>query len=194
MLKERIQQYVKDENGAIFPEERAYLQKQQLSVEDLPAAENPADRFKDAYLERCNKETEELIAAENFSFLNEPITYLQKHKSEFLYIESKWFELVGADAVSLESDDVFGTYDVMLGLKLQKRFQKTVQAFLNQHLNGSEPKFDLLFSQEDGLWNLNFALNYVPGFKEDMSINGACRLVYRLLFQLAVEVEEKGKQ
>lgn len=145
--------------------------------------------LEDAYIERCDKETEELIAKETDSFLSQPLDHLKKHKKEFLFLESKQFEAIHVDAVSLEVDDVFGTYDVMLGLKLQKKFGNVLKEELNQNLKGSEAKFDLLFSNEDGLWDLNFALNYVNGFREDLSIGEAFELIHQFLVKLVEKVK-----
>jgi len=145
--------------------------------------------FHEAYIERCNKETEEMIALESAQFLDEKISYLKRYMNEFIYIESDWFELLGANSVCLEVDDVFRTYDVMLGLKLQKKYEGQIKTKLNELLK-EELKYSLLFNQADGLWELNFALNGVEGFQENISIGDACGLVYRLLFEL---VEAVGK-
>lgn len=149
--------------------------------------------FSDAYIERCDKETENMIKNESGAFLSNPLTYLKKNKQEFIYIESKWFDEIGVEAVSLEVDDVFGTYDVMLGLKLQKKFDKQLKEHLNSNLFGDEAKFDLMFSQDDGLWNLNFALNYVEGFKEEITLNEAFDMIYHFLIKL-VEVVKAGQK
>jgi hypothetical protein len=196
MLKDKMKQYIQNnQNGAkmtIFKEEKEYLEKN-LLVEDMSVfVEMDANsRFENAYIERCDKETENMIALESSTFLNQPLDYLKKHKNEFIYIESAWFEVIAVEAVSLEADDVFGTYDVMLGLKLQKKHENTIKEYLNNNLNSNEAKFDLIFSRDDGLWNLNFALNYAEGFKEGMSISEAFQLIYRFLFVMEVEVEEK---
>lgn len=145
--------------------------------------------LEDAYIERCNKETEELIAKETHSFLSQPLDYLKKHNKEFLYIESKHFEEIHVDAVSLEADDVFGTYDVMLGLRLQKKFGNALKEELNHNLKGNDAKFDLLFSNEDGLWDLNFALNYVEGFNEALSIGEAYKLIHQFLVKLVEKIK-----
>jgi hypothetical protein len=145
--------------------------------------------FTDAYIERCSKETETMIANESSSFLNQPITYLKEHKNEFIYVESTLFEQVGVEGVSLEADDVFGTYDVMLGLKLQKKFEKMLKEQLNHSLHSDETKFDLMFSHDDGLWDLNFALNYVAGYNEDMTLNNAFQLIHQFLFNLVETVK-----
>jgi hypothetical protein len=146
--------------------------------------------FSNAYIERCSKETETMIANESSSFLNQPISYLNEHKNEFIYVESALFDDIGVEGISLEVDDVFGTYDVMLGLKLQKKFDKVLREHLNSSLIGEASKFDLIFSQDDGLWDLNFALNYVAGYKEDMSISDAFQLIHQFLTNLVETVKK----
>jgi hypothetical protein len=146
--------------------------------------------FTDAYIERCSKETETMIANEPSSFLNQPITYLKEHKNEFIYVESIFFEQIGVEGVSLEVDDVFGTYDVMLGLKLQKKFEKMLKEQLNHSLHGDEAKFDLIFSHDDGLWDLNFALNYVDGYQENISLNDAFQIIHQFLTHLVETIKK----
>src|SRR4051812_5956722 len=188
MLKDQIVQYITEQQSSpngksitIFKEEKDYLEKNQL-IENLQFLEEDASvRFADAYIERCDKESENMLKNESSSFLKEKLDYLKKHKNEFIYVESNWFELIGVEAVSLEVDDVFGTYDVMLGLKLQKKFEKTLKETLKSQLVGDEAKFGLIFSLEDGLWNLNFDLNYVEGFNEEITIGEAFQLIYRFL-------------
>ncbi|WP_462413388.1 branched-chain amino acid aminotransferase [Neobacillus sp. Marseille-QA0830] len=197
MLKNRVQHYIaQQENGqnglvSLFHEEKAYAEKHGLVT--IPIAETDAEeRFFDAYIERCDKETENMIRNEAGAFLAQPLVYFYKHKNEFLYLESKWFDIVLVDAVSLELDDVFGTYDVMLGLKLQKKFKPQIQQYLTSHLHGEEASFDLLFNSEDGLWNVNFALNYIEGFDENMSIGEAYQLIYQFLFKLVESIESES--
>ncbi|MEH7308750.1 branched-chain amino acid aminotransferase [Neobacillus drentensis] len=197
MLKDQIKQYITEQqnspngNITIFKEEKEYVEKNQLADQIQFLEKDEKARFADAYIERCDKESENMIKNESSSFLNEPLDFLKKHKSEFIYVESNWFDIISVEAVSLEADDVFGTYDVMLGLKLQKKFEKTLKENLNFLLHGDEAKFDLMFSLEDGLWNLNFALNYVDGFKEEITIGEAFKLIYRFLFQLVEAVERE---
>lgn len=146
--------------------------------------------FNEAYIERCSKETETMIAHESSSFLNQPITYLKDHKSEFLYVESALFEEIGVEGVSLELDDVFGTYDVMLGLKLQKKFEKMLKEQLDQLLQGDEAKFDLVFSHDDGLWDMNFALNYVEGYRENISIHDGLQIIHQFLSTIVHTIKQ----
>lgn len=201
MLKKQVELYVtkliKDSstNGAIeiHREEKEYavrnglLEGSGLAIEEL----KPEIRFAHAYIERGNKETEEFIAKESFDFLNQSISYFKKQKNEFLYIESDLWEMVGVDAVSFEKDDVFGTYDVMLGLKLQKKYNTSIQSYLSEHLQGDEATFDLMFDSNEGIWSLNFALNDLKGFNEELTIAEAYGMIYSFLFSLAEWVEEQ---
>jgi hypothetical protein len=100
------------------------------------------------------------------------------------------FEQIGVEGVSLEVDDVFGTYDVMLGLKLQKKFEKMLKEQLNHSLHGDEAKFDLIFSHDDGLWDLNFALNYVDGYQENISLNDAFQIIHQFLTHLVETIKK----
>lgn len=143
----------------------------------------------DAYIERCDKETENVLGEESAAFLDNPIDYLKKQKHEFIYLESDSFETIGVDAVSFEVDDVFGTYGVLLGLKLQKKFETALKEYMNKELHGEDAKFSLLFNQNDGLWDVNFALNNVDGFKEQMSMGEAFGLIYQFLFSLIEAVK-----
>jgi hypothetical protein len=201
MLKKQMKQYLadllegnKDETIELYKEEKEYLEKYLLMEDDVPPTikyteKEVSSRFSKAYIERCDKETEELLANETATFLDEPIDYFNKHKNEFIYLESKWFELIGVDAISLEVDDVFGNFDVMLGLKLQKKFEGVIKEHLHKMLNEDDLKYDLMFNQDDGLWNLNFSLNEVEGFREDLLIGEAVRLIYSFMFELVEAIE-----
>jgi hypothetical protein len=201
MLKKQMKQYLgellegqKDDTLEVYKEEKEYLERYLLVEEEVPSTlklieKDSLSRFLEAYIERCDKETEELLATESATFLNQHIAYFKKHKNEFIYLESKWFELIGVDAVSLEVDDVFGNYDVMLGLKLQKKFENVIKEHLHNVLNGDDLKYDLMFNQNDGLWNLNYSLNEVEGFYEELSIGEAIGLIYSFMFNLVAAVE-----
>lgn len=196
MLNKQMKNFVESVDDLqkleVFKEEKNYLLKHGLVDADANLVEkSPETRFADAYIERSNKESEEVIGEEGQAFLGQPLEYLKKHMNEFIYIESNWFEIIGVDAVSLEVDDLFGNYDVMLGLKLQKKFESSIRMFLKEHL-GDDEKFDLMFSLEDGLWNLNFDLDSVEGFNEAITIGAAFQLIYQFLFRL-VEAVEEGK-
>ncbi|WP_071459774.1 hypothetical protein [Bacillus massilinigeriensis] len=138
-------------------------------------------KFFEAYMERGNKETEEVLSVESGEFLKQRIDYFKKHKEEFLYVESELFDSIKADAISFESDDVFGNYDVMLGLQLQKKFGPFIEAFLEDNLKRGKLSYDLMFSADEGIWNMNIALDDVAGFHPDLTILEAYQLIYQFL-------------
>lgn len=146
--------------------------------------------FDDAYIERIDKETEEVLAKETTEFLKQTIGYFKKHKNEFLFVESKSFDKVRTDSVSFEVDNAFGTYDVMLGLKFPKKYASKIKKQLKKQLETEEAPFDLMFNGDDGLWDLNFTFNYVSGFKEDMTIGEAYGLIFSFLHKLVGAVAE----
>ncbi|MEK3886641.1 branched-chain amino acid aminotransferase [Bacillus sp. FSL K6-3431] len=206
MLQKQMKKYITDVLESIesqqglhklklFKEEKDYAEKHKLIPADIMknitlVEEDALSRFTDAIIERCNKETEELIAKEGPDFLHHPITILNKKKDEFVYMESKWFHIIDADAISIEADDVFEIYSVMLGLKVQKKYHDLIKSYFENNLQGQEVKFNILFNHDDGLWNVNFALDYIDGFKEDFSIGEAYGLLYQFLFTLVDTIEE----
>ncbi|MFF2456940.1 branched-chain amino acid aminotransferase [Peribacillus simplex] len=195
MLKKQMESYISksvtEKKVELFKEEKDYVEKHKLIADDIIIVEKEnASRFTDAYMERSNKESEELISEENSAFLSQPIEYLKKNKDEFLYFESQWFELIGVEALSLENDDVFGTYNAMFGLKFQKKMGEVLKAYLTKELQGGIGSFSLMFNQGDGLWDVNFALDNLKGFKENLSLEEAFNLIYHFLFSLVQTIEE----
>ncbi|MBS4189567.1 branched-chain amino acid aminotransferase [Bacillus sp. FJAT-49705] len=195
MLNKKLHEYFSNKiaNSKLietYKEEIAYAKKHKILEEDITIIEKEDNtRFNDALIERYDKESEEMLAEESSNFLDQPVSYLKKQIKEFIYIESKWFDLIGAESVCIEVDDVFGTYEVMLGLKLQKKYENKLKEKINEGLKG-EVKYSLLFSHADGLWEFNFALNGVDGFNDELSINETCRIIYLYLFKLVEAVEE----
>ena len=134
------------------------------------------------------------MAEESSLFLEQPIEYFKNHKNEFMYLESEWFDLIGVDAISFEVDSVFGTYDVLLGLKIQKKYEISLKSFLTSQLSNDDATFDLMFNGSEGLWDFNFALNDLNDFKENGTIREAYGSVYRFLFQLVEAMEEENNK
>jgi hypothetical protein len=195
MLKQEIQKFMEAQKDAasiqLFREEKEYAERNHLLKEGVSVVKKkPSARFEDAYIERGDKETENFLGEESSDFLNQPIRYFKEHKNEFMYLETKWFDIVGVDAVSFEMDDVFGTYDVMLGLKLQKKYGNAMNSYLESALRAEAAKFDLMFDANEGIWNMNFALNGIEGFSEDLTISEAYSLIYSFLFKLAERMEQ----
>lgn len=150
---------------------------------------NNMEMFQDAYVERCDKETENVIAVENPNFLNQKISYFKEHKNEYMYLEVDSFEAIKIDGLTFELDDVFETYSVMVGLKLQKKWEATIKEFLNENMKGEGPKYSMLFNQQDGLWDLNFTLDYLQHFEEDATISKAMQVIVDFLSELQNQIK-----
>ncbi|WP_427126465.1 hypothetical protein ACQCPQ_02445 [Priestia megaterium] len=199
MLQSNIQTYIEKEMNvqgqslSLYQEEKEYALQKELVPQNLMIEEKEASlRFKDSYIERVDKESDELIAEESpLSFLDTPISYLKEHRSEFLYIESKWFEFIKLDGCSFEVDDVFGTYTVLTGLHMQKKFGSLLKQFFAKELNESPTSVQLLFNDKDGLWDVNIELDAIKEFNEKMSIGEALVLTYRFFFHLVEYVENE---
>lgn len=199
MLQSNIQTYIEKEMNvqgqslSLYQEEKEYALQKKLVPQNLMIEEKEESlRFKDSYIERVDKETEELIAEESpLSFLDTPISYLKEHRSEFLYVESKWFEFIKLDGCSFEVDDVFGTYKVLTGLHMQKKFGSLLKQFFAKELNESPTSVQLLFNDKDGLWDVNIELDAIKEFNEKMSIGEVLVLIYRFFFHLAEYVENE---
>lgn len=191
MLKNQVEKYFATQDGSVeLPNVMKEYAKQQGLIEGKDAKViDSGSLFAQAYIERGDKETEDFLGKESFDFLEQPITYFKDRKNEFMYIESKWFDLIGVDAVSFEKDEVFGTYDVMLGLKRQKKLAPAIKVYLEQHLR--EDGYDLLFDGDEGIWSLNFALNGLEGYKESLTIKEAFSLIYDFLFRMVESIEQK---
>ncbi|WP_195695503.1 MULTISPECIES: hypothetical protein [Priestia] len=199
MLQSNIQTYiekkmnVQGQSLSLYQEEKEYALQKELVPQNLMIEEKEASlRFKDSYIERVDKETDELIAEESpLSFLDTPISYLKEHRSEFLYVESKWFEFIKLDGCSFEVDDVFGTYKVLTGLHMQKKFGSLLKQFFAKELNESPTSVQLLFNDKDGLWDVNIELDAIKEFNEKMSIGEVLVLTYRFFFHLVEYVENE---
>lgn len=192
MLKKQMEKYIventKDNKIEFFEVDKEYVAKHQL----ITSGQTVLDKdFHFNVVERCVKETENLIREEDQQFLSGSISYLKNHMNEFIYVESDAFDLIRIDAVVLECDDVFKTYSSLFGLKLQKKFGDAIKAYLDTHLHGDGAKYSVLFSNEDGLWDMNFALDYVDGFSEDLSFVEVYQLMYNFIFKLVEAIDEE---
>ncbi|WP_377520046.1 hypothetical protein [Priestia megaterium] len=199
MLQSNIQTYIEKEMNvqgqslSLYQEEKEYALQKKLVPQNLMIEEKEESlRFKDSYIERVDKETDELIAEEfPLSFLDTPISYLKEHRSEFLYVESKWFEFIKLEGCSFEVDDVFGTYKVLTGLHMQKKFGSLLKQFFAKEFNESPTSVQLLFNDKDGLWDVNIELDAIKEFNEKMSIDEVLVLTYRFFFHLVEYVENE---
>ncbi|KGR78290.1 hypothetical protein CD29_11240 [Ureibacillus manganicus DSM 26584] len=141
-------------------------------------------------IERCDKETEDIISKEETSFLNTSLKHVKQNQNEFIYIESPAFDEIKVDAISLELDDVFQTYTALFGLAMQKKYTAAIKNYLNDNLKGENKYFSASFSGDEGMWDLNIPLDYIQGFSEDMTIGEALSLTYQLIETLVNEIKQ----
>lgn len=175
----------------LYEEEKLYAEKNNLLPSSVDVhLKDSKTRFDTAYLERCEKETIALIIVETPKFLHEKLTHLKTHSREFLYVESPLFSRLGIDALSMEIDDVFGTYTALFGLKMKKQHEVAIKSYLNEHLMDERGKFSVAFSGQDGLWNINIAVNYIESFHADMTLLETYELVYTFIFNMLAAIEE----
>ena len=197
MLKKQVIQYIEknttSENKVVLcKEELEYAECHGLLIDSITVEQGEKEeRLKELYMERCDKETDNLLEEENEEFLNQSLDYFKKNMNEFLYVEFKALEIISVDGVTLEVDDIFSKFNAMVGLKLQKKYEPQIKAYLNETLQGDELKYALQFSQNDGLWDLNILLPGIEGFKEDLTVGETLQLLYEYLFTLNVVVEER---
>lgn len=149
--------------------------------------------FKDAYIERSHKETDEVIATETSAFLDEKISFLKEknHIVEYIYIEMDAFTELKVEGVCIELDDIFRTYNVMIGLPVQKKHEDKIKSYFNDILHSDELKFAAMFNQNDGLWDINFTLNYVEAFDENMTVKEVLAVIYNVINNLIQLINEK---
>lgn len=202
MLQKTIKAYIENELSnhpdnqsiGIYKEEKDYAEQNNLVPDQVTLVEKRAlSRFDNAYIERVDKETEELISVEKpEEFLKNKVSFVKNNKKEFLYLESDSFSIIRIDGLALEHDDVFGSYKVLLGLKQKKIAGTIIREWLYAKANGESTKFQLLFNDKDGLWDLNFDCDLVEEFNEDLSLHAGFEMIYSFLFKLVNEIEENS--
>ena len=174
-------------NVALVDVEKAYAKKHALLSDEEIAevATLPID-----VIERCDKETEELLAEETASFLTLPVHYLKEHPNEFVYVASDRLDVIRVDSFALEFDEMFGVYSALFGLKLQKKQSEFLHTYLKTHLQHEKMTYSVAFSGQEGLWEVNFALDALDGFSEEQSFDEVLMRLYRFIFGLLEALEE----
>ncbi|WP_113927792.1 branched-chain amino acid aminotransferase [Bacillus sp. P14.5] len=196
MLTKSLKAYIVEEMSgnkiSLFSDERIFASETGLLSEEVTV--EPLDdtvRFHDSLIERVGKETEELIKTEETpQFLETPVNFVKRNINEFLFIDSKWFEIIRIDGLTLEVDDVFGHYSVLTGLKLQKKMANDLKAALSEKLHG-EDKVQLMWNDKDGLFDLNLSIDKLDGFNENESLGKNLQLIYHFIFTVLKELEGK---
>lgn len=174
-------------NVALLDVEKAYVKKHAMMSEDgiKETTTLPVD-----VLERCDKETEELLAEETASFLTMPVHYLKEHPNEFLYVASERLEVIRVESVALEFDEMFKVYSALFGLRLQKKQSEFLHTYLKTYLQHEQITYSVAFAEKDGLWDVNVTLDALGGFREDASFDEVLVQLYRFIFALLEELED----
>jgi len=194
LLKSKIEKYMNnhkvDGKIALYKEEVAfYIEKGIVSQEEIVEVKDEK-RFSDLYLELANKETDELIVDEvEASFLNDQIHYLETNLDQYIYVESSAFQMISTESFILEVDSVFKSYELLLGLQLQKKFEKDIRSFIEDALEGDNIRYSLMFNGQEGLWEVNLPLENVKGFNKEMTVSEAIKLAYLFLFDLSKSLD-----
>ena len=150
----------------------------------------PAPVFKPNY-SLSNKETDEdNTLPDGLSHLE--ITYVKKHNDEYVYAEEPVFSTVGVDGISLEEDDVFGTITALFGLQIQKKHGEWLKTYIDTTLGTAPGTRSLMFSGEDGMWDVNIAINYLEGFSDGLTFDETLQLLYIWIFNMLVALEEQA--
>ena len=195
MISKHMKKYVEDslQSGAaecrVSPEEKAYIEKHGILSGNLIAVAEETEPFGEAYLELCDKESEEMIAEKDTAFLGQPVRYFKEHINEFLYVEAVEFDRIGVDSACFEVDDVFGSYEALLGLKLQKKHDKAIKEFVGAHIDQDEGRFSMMFNANEGIWDINVSLDGLSGFEESFTVQEALSFVRSFIFRLMEAVE-----
>ncbi|TQR19692.1 branched-chain amino acid aminotransferase [Psychrobacillus vulpis] len=134
--------------------------------------------------ERYDKETEELISKDSIEFLKTPLAYFKEKKNEYVYLQSESFDAIKVDGLVLEYDEVFEVYTAMFGLSLQKKFGSNIKTFINDHFHSEKMNYSMMFSGDEGLWEINLPLNYIDQFKEEFTIEESYEFLHTFISSL----------
>lgn len=124
-------------------------------------------------LDRCNKETEEIIASAGDEFLTQPLSYVAANPIEYIYAESKTFTARKIDAVVVEFDDMFKIHTALFGLALPKKFSNPIKTYLRANLKPMLGSSSAMFNGQEGIWEINIAFDAMENFTGEETFNEA---------------------
>lgn len=139
--------------------------------------------------ERYDKETEELVSKDSMEFLNTPLSHLKEKKNEYVYLQSENMDTLKVDGLVLEYDEVFEVYTAMFGLSFQKKFAPKIEAYLNEHYNSEKMNYSMMFSGDEGLWEINLPLDYIDQFSESFTMEEAYEFLQSFITSLVGAIE-----
>jgi len=193
LIKKKLSQKITeatDQQLTLTTEEKDYaIQHQLLSETANIVIIEKEQLFTNAIIERFDKETEELISKDSYSFLQTPLVHFKEKLNEFLYLESPSFDVIGVDAIAVEYDEVFEVYTAMFGLAVQKKFGPAMKDYLDEHFHAENMNYSVMFAGNDGLWEVNLPLNYIDQFNENFTIEEAYVFLYSFIFSLVSTIE-----
>lgn len=141
-------------------------------------------------VDRCLKETDEVIEQQVFNVLQHPLTYLQTHQESFIYVESATFDEVNVDCMTIELDDVFQTYTALFGLRVSKDEEAFLKYFIETETNPTLAKHAILYAQADKMFDMNLTLEALDGFEANWTIEQAIEAVVQLMRKYEAAREE----
>lgn len=193
LIKKKLSQKITeatDQQLTLTYEEKDYAIQHQLLPETANIVLVEKDQlFTNAIIERFDKETEELISKDSYSFLQTSLVHFKEKLNEFLYLESPNFDVIGVDAIAVEYDEVFEVYTAMFGLAVQKKFGPAMKDYLDEHFHAANMNYSIMFAGNDGLWEVNLPLNYIDQFNENFTIEEAYVFLYSFIFSLVSAIE-----
>ncbi|MDI2589065.1 branched-chain amino acid aminotransferase [Psychrobacillus sp. NEAU-3TGS] len=139
--------------------------------------------------ERYDKETEELVSKDSMEFLSTPLSHFKEKKNEYAYLQSENLNALKVDGLVLEYDEVFEVYTAMFGLAVQKKLASKIGTYLDEHYNKEKMNYSMMFSGDEGLWEINLPLNYIDQFSENFTIEEAYQFLQSFISSLVEALE-----
>lgn len=139
-------------------------------------------------LDRCNKETEEIIASADESFLKEPLNYVAQNQIEYIYAESKEFTDRKMDAVVIEFDDMFKIHTALFGLALQKKYSNPIKTYLRANLTPMLGSSSAMFNGQEGIWEINIAFDAMKDYTGNETLGEAYDKLLKLVDAMLKEI------
>ncbi len=187
-MKNYIAEHESQQGIPLNPQQKEFLEKKMLLSPEMSILEAPA--FSPVY-SLSNKETDEpLETPENTGSL--PVSFVKTQPASYLFAEEPSFEAIGIDGVVLEVDDVFETVTALFGLQVQKKHGEWLKKYIDAQLGTAPGTRSLMFSADDGLWDVNIALDYVDGFSESNTFDETLALMYKFVFTMLVALEDEA--
>ena len=187
-MKNYIAEHDSQQGIPLNPQQKEFLEKKELLSPEMKILEAPA--FSPVY-SLSNKETDEpLETPANTGSL--PASFVKTQPASYLFAEDPSFATIGIDGVVLEMDDVFETVTALFGLQVQKKHGEWLKKYIDAQLGTAPGTRSLMFSADDGLWDVNIALDYVDEFSENNTFDETLALIYKFVFTMLVALEDEA--